>query len=221
MNYDVTGMPDMPPLGEGTVQSEPSRRLSAIFRDLAGSADAPVTIGRIRDAMGDRSFAALLVLFSAINLIPLPPGSTLIFGPPLVLVSVQMLLGYPAPWLPQWLLAKSIAPERFRRASCRLVPLLERMERLVRPRYWPRFLSASDRGVGLVALVMAIAVTLPIPLGNWLPAFSIALIGLALSERDGVIFTVGLSVALFSLAIIGAVVGAAGMIASSAFGLHF
>ena len=38
-----------------------------------------------------------------------------------------------------------------------------------------------------MALVLAIVVTLPIPLGNWLPAFATALLGLALSERDGIL----------------------------------
>ena len=67
-------------------------------------------------------------------------------------------------------------------------------------------------------LVLALAVTVPIPLGNWLPALGILLIALALSERDGILFYVGTFVGTFALALIGAVVGAAGAIAGMFFG---
>ena len=39
-------------------------------------ARGPVSIATIRDALGDRSFAALLFFFAVINLIPLPPGTS-------------------------------------------------------------------------------------------------------------------------------------------------
>lgn len=52
--------------------------------------------------------------------------------------------------------------------------------------------------------------TLPIPLGNWLPAFATTLLGLALSERDGILFAVGSVVAMASIAVIVFVIGAAG-----------
>ena len=51
------------------------RRLSAIILALAQTAKGPVTIEQIRDALGDRSFAALLAVFSIINLLPFPPGA--------------------------------------------------------------------------------------------------------------------------------------------------
>jgi hypothetical protein len=48
----------------------------------------------------------------------------------------------------------------------------------------------------MIVLVMAIAVTLPIPLGNWLPSLSVAMIGLALGERDGVCLAAGCGIGL-------------------------
>ena len=101
----------------------------------------------------------------------------------------------------------------------RLAPQLERLERLVKPRRWP-FESAttSDRVIGVIGLVLAIAVTLPIPLGNWLPAFAVAIIGLSLSERDGVFLALGTAVGVISLLIIASVIGAAGALAALLFG---
>lgn len=193
-------------------------RLSDILSGMAERATCPVSIGQVRDALADRSFAALLVLFAAFNLLPLPPGTTLVLGPPLVLVSAQMVLGYRNAWLPRFVLDKTIAPDRFRRSTDRLLPWLRRLERLVRPRGWP---FVGDRLIGAITLVLSIAITLPIPLGNWLPALATAIIGLALSERDGIFFFVGLATAVLSFAVIGMVVGAAGMLASAAFGIHF
>jgi hypothetical protein len=220
MNFDTSDPGIAPPVGETDAVPKP-RRLSQIFRDLAQTARGPITIGQVRDAMGDRSFAALLVLFAAFNLLPLPPGATLIFGVPLILVSAQMVLGYQTAWLPRALLDKSIDAGRFRDASAKLVPRLEWLERLIKPRHWPFARDHADRIIGSVALVLAIAVFLPIPLGNWLPAFATAIIGLALSERDGLFLAVGILVGVVSLLIIGVVVGAAGMLASAAFDIRF
>jgi hypothetical protein len=196
-------------------------RLSQIFRRLAAESEHSVSIEELRDSMGDRGFAMLLVLFAALNLLPLPPGSTLILGIPLMLVSAQMMLGYPSAWLPRFLLAKSIGADRFRHAVTFVIPRLEWLERLVRPRHWPFETADADRYLGIATFVLAVAVFLPIPLGNWLPAFAIAVMGLALSERDGLFFVFGIATGIASLAVIGAVVGAAGAIASAVFGVHF
>lgn len=199
-------------------QVSPPRRLSVIFRQLSARDEASISIGEIRDALGDRSFAALLLLFAALNLLPLPIGSTLILGPPMVLVALQMALGYEAPWLPRWLTSRGISTQRFGKAAKRLIPLLEWLERFVRPRSWPFAPGTADRPIGLIALVMAIAVTLPIPLGNWLPSLSVAVIGLALGERDGLCLAAGCGIAVVALAIIGAVVGAGTVLAGMVFG---
>lgn len=221
MKFNVADTGDVAPAG-GSSQHMPPRRLSRVFLDLARDATGPVSIGQLRDAMGDRSFAALLVLFAAINLLPLPPGATLVFGLPLVLVSTQMVLGYKTAWLPQYLLRKSISLERFRRSTARMVPHLERLERVVRPRRWPFHSQGSaDRTIGVFALVLSLAVTLPIPLGNWLPAFAIAMIGVALSERDGGLLAAGIGLGVVSFLVIAAVVGAAGAVAGAVFGIHF
>ncbi len=205
---------------ELAVASGPPRRLSQILRALASDAEGPVTIAGIRNGLGDRSFAALLVVFAAINMLPLPPGTTLILGPPLLLVSGQMVLGHESVWLPRFLLGKSIPRQRFRRMSTRFIPLLERLEQVIRPRRWPFAGDQAERVIGLVAFVLSLAVTFPVPLGNWLPALAIALLGVALSERDGVLMGVALSVGVLSFGVIFMVIGAASVLAGALFGLH-
>ena len=199
-------------------QQTPPRRLSQVLRDLGAGTDGPVAIGTIRDALGDRSFAALLVIFAAFNLLPLPPGATLVFGIPLLLITGQMVAGQRTAWLPRAMLNRSIGATRFRSMIEMFIPRLERMERLVKPRRWPfSTQQASDRTIGAIGLVLAIAVTLPIPLGNWLPAFALAVIGLSLSERDGIFLAGGIAIGIASLLVIGGVIGAAGALASAFF----
>ncbi|MCT8990723.1 exopolysaccharide biosynthesis protein [Chelativorans sp. SCAU2101] len=192
----------------------PPRRLSSIFEELAHAVDDRITVEQLRDALGDRSFATLLVFFALVNLLPLPPGSTFITGIPLVLISVQMALGRRTAWLPRFILEKSMAAEQFRHLSERLVPKMRWVERFIRPRYWPFARDHADRVIGCLTLVLALAILMPIPFGNWFPAFSCVLMGLANSERDGVLFVVSIVSGILSLALAGLVVGGAGVLAS-------
>ena len=192
----------------------PPRRLSRVLADLARDANGTVTIEQIRQALGERGFAALLVFFAAINLLPFPPGSTLILGVPLLLIAAQMTVGARTVWLPAFVLRKSVSAERFRQITRSLVPRLERLERIVRPRYWPFAGFGAERLVGVFALILATIVTLPIPFGNWLPAFACTLVGLALSERDGIMLGAALCCALVALTIIGGIIGTAGAMAA-------
>ncbi|WP_223475487.1 exopolysaccharide biosynthesis protein [Oricola indica] len=168
------------------------RPLSQVLSELAEEEHGEVSVRRIRDALADRSFATFLVFTAAINLLPFPPGSTVLLGVPIVLVAFQMVIGYPTVWLPRFFLNRSLSHKAFHRMSTWLIPFLRRMENWVRPRYWP-FPNAksAEKVVGLIALVYAIAVVIPIPFGNWLPALAVFICGIALSERDGFWLAVG------------------------------
>lgn len=214
--------PEIRSVEEGQIDGAPrrrkARRLSEVFAQLARDANGPVSIGHIRDTLGNRSFAPLLVLFSAFNLIPLPPGASAFLGLPLLIVSAQMVYGSKRAWLPAFILNRSLSAQTFRGVMEWVIPRLVRIERWIRPRYWPFWRRQGDRVIGLSVLLMAIVVTLPIPLGNWFPAFSAALLGLALSERDGILFGIGILVGIGALAIIIAVIGAAGFATHAALG---
>jgi hypothetical protein len=206
---------------DGAPQRRRPRRLSEVFAQLARDAHGPVSIGHIRDALGNRSFAPLLVLFAAFNLLPLPPGASAVLGLPLIIVSAQMVYGAKQTWLPSYLSNRSLNADTFRNMMDWIIPRLIRIERVIRPRYWPFWRKQGDRIIGCVALVLAIVVTLPIPLGNWLPAFATALLGLSLSERDGLLLAVGGAVSVASFCVIAAVVGAAGFATHAAMGWLF
>lgn len=210
----MTGWDGIPPI-EQLHEGPEAARLSRVFAALAESADGPVSVGDVRDALGDRGFAALLLLFAAVNLVPVPPGATVILALPLILVSGQMVLGFSTPWLPASVSRRAVSPQRFRKACGKLIPGLEWLEQFVRPRFWPLPDRAADRIVGLVALVLSLAVFLPAPFLNWIPALAIAMLALSLSERDGLLFVAGLTIGALSLLVIATVIGTAGAIAGA------
>src|SRR3990170_7430943 len=141
---------------DGAPRPRRPRRLSQLFAQLARDANGRVTIASIRDALGDRSFAALLVLFAAFNLLPLPPGASAILGLPLLIVSAQMMYGSKRAWLPRFVADKSLPAEQFRSIMERVVPRLVRLERYVTPRYWPFWRKRGDRIIGTIAFLLAV-----------------------------------------------------------------
>ena len=147
-------------------------------------------------------------------MLPFPPGSTVVLGVPIVIVALQMVAGRKTDWLPEFFLRRAMRPATFGRMTRRVIPLLERLEQWVKPRRWP-FTSHkhAERSIGLYALVLGVAVILPVPFGNWLPAFACAICGLALSERDGVWLWIGVILGLVSITIIFGVLFAAGALA--------
>jgi len=204
------------PARVGTVHTK--RRLSSIVDELCTCAGHSVSVREIRDALGERSFATLLLFFALVNLLPLPPGTTLVLGLPLMLVALQMVSGREAVWLPKFLLSKSLTAVQFRKLADKMLPRLQWLEGLVRPRYWPFGNSkTAERVIGVMALVLGTVVTLPIPFGNWFPALACALLGLALAERDGLVLMAAGVTVVISVTMLGLVFGTAGVMASMVF----
>lgn len=196
-------------IGAAPVRRRP-RRLSDLFAQLARDAEGSVSLGDIIAALGSRAMAPLLVLFAATNMVPLPPPSSAILGLPLLAVAAQMAYGNRRIWLPGFLTNRSITAEQFRFIMDWIIPRLRRAENWIRPRYWPFWRRQGDRFIGVVAAALAIIVVLPIPGGNWLPAFSCALLGLAATERDGILLAIGGVVSVISFVWVGVIVSGAG-----------
>ncbi len=194
------------------------RQLSHLLRNLALNSGPKVTLRDIAVAMEDRSFGAFLVVFALPNLIPLPPGATFILGLPLIFVAWQMFASRRTRiWLPKRMGDYAFEQASFAAIVTRITPWLVRAEMLVKPRAWFLGSRFSERLVGLLALILAVIIFLPIPFGNWLPAFALAVIGFAHTERDGVSLLVGTTIGVGSIAIAAAVIAAAGALVSFIF----
>ena len=203
--------------GDGQPRPRP-RRLSAVLREIAGSGDERIGLDALVRAFGNRSFGAMMLLFAMPNVIPLPPGSSAIFGVPLVIIAAQLALGRSALWLPGFLQRRSIRTADLKRIIDRILPGLRRIERLLSPRLALLFGSVGVRVIGVVCLALAIVLFLPIPGANMLPGAAIAVLSLALLQRDGVAWLVGMAAAAVSFGIVVAVSGLLWLSAKAAWG---
>jgi hypothetical protein len=167
-----------------------------------------ISIGDLLAALGDRALAALLFVFAVPNVLPVPPGTSTILGAPLVFLAAQLAFGR-QPWLPAFIADRTMTRADFAGLVRRISPWLARAERLLRPRAIALAQPPMEYLVGLVCLLLAVVLVLPVPLGNMLPALAISLLALGILERDGLWILAGLVAAAASAAVVSGVVYAA------------
>lgn len=166
-----------------------------------------VSIGDLLAALGDRAVGALMFVFAVPNVMPVPPGVSAVLGAPLIFLGAQLMLGI-KPWLPRAIANRSLARSDLQALVRRIAPWLARAEKLLRPRWQWLTRPPVENLIGLLCLVLAVVLSLPIPLGNTLPALAISLLALGVLERDGLWVGVGALAAAFALAVVSGVVWA-------------
>jgi hypothetical protein len=191
---------DPPVPGQGV--PVPDRRLSEVFADLAAADRPRVSIRDVVDALGDRSFAPVMILLAVPNAIPFLPGSSAVLGFLLALIGLQLVLGMRRVRLPSRLNRWSFDREGFRRLVAKVTPWLTRFERMARPRFWPESYRLAERLAGIVAIALALMIMLPIPFANGVPAIAICLLALGISERDGLWLGAGIVVGAIAAGIV-------------------
>jgi hypothetical protein len=180
--------------------------LSQLLRKLADDTTRDrIAVGDLLQALGDRAIGALLFIFAFPNILPVPPGTSAVLGAPLVFLAAQLAFGM-RPWLPGLISRRSMSRSDFYGMIRRVVPWLERAEKLLRPRISVLALPPFEYLIGVVCLLLAAVLVLPIPLGNMLPALSISLLALGLLERDGYAIATGLIAATVSAVVVSGVI---------------
>jgi hypothetical protein len=164
-----------------------------------------IAVGDLLAALGERAFGALIFIFAFPNVLPTPPGTSTLLGAPLVFLAAQLFLGW-QPWLPALVAQRAISRADYVRLIGRVRPWLVRAEKLLQPRWRGLTRSPMDHAIGLVCLVLALLLILPIPLGNVLPALAISLLALGLLERDGLWVLAGFFMAAAALAVVSGVI---------------
>ena len=178
--------------------------LSAILEIRANALDGKrVSMGELLTLLDDRSIWALLLLLALPMAIPIPaPGLSVPFGACMVLISVQLALGRDHAWIPERLGRRSMEVSAFTKVVRSVLPTLRRLEKIVRPRR--RWLAGDWMRipVGVICLILALIITLPIPLGHVVPGTAIALFSLGMMERDGITVWAGLVTTLAGIALV-------------------
>jgi hypothetical protein len=186
-------------------RNRPAQSIAASLRAILASQKTRLTLQEIATHVeGDGGLGPALLVLTLPELLPLPPGASMILGLPVLIVAVQIVLGRPRLWLPQWLARQSIKQAALNKLLQRVLPLLVGVEKLARPR-WPWLTRGLGRCVtGLACTVIALALILPIPFANLLPALALGLFALGLTRKDGlfILFGFGLLFAAASLVLL-------------------
>ncbi|MET0429432.1 MAG: exopolysaccharide biosynthesis protein [Microvirga sp.] len=186
------------------------KSVSAVLRSVVDGAEGEsLTVARIIEAFGERAFGLVLILFSLPNSVPaVPPGVAGVFGTPVLLFGIQMLLGHKRPWLPKSFMRREIPLDKFRRLIDVAEPKLQWLERFCKPRLTQLFGVVGDRAVGLLAVLVAICVLIPFPGTNIPPSAALVIVSLAVIEEDGYLLILGSVIAIAGIAYTATVLGA-------------
>ncbi len=145
-----------------------------------------LTFSELAAQLHSRAWGGLLFIFAAINVLPLPPGTSAFFALPLLIVSAQMVFGRATPWFPARIDRRGVTKQELGTAH--------RQDAVARGARRTHVQAASadalpgptaTRVIGLVCFLLALVAAIPIPLFHVAPAAAIVLFGLALIYRDG------------------------------------
>lgn len=144
------------------------------------------------EALHERGFGFLLFLFALPAALPLPGlGINLIIAFPLVFLTAQQAMGRHRIWVPDWIKYKSISRDTFEGFLIKALPWVKRLEFLIRPRLGFITHGVFSNLIGILGLLMALSVCVPIPLTNTVPSFGIALMAVGVIMRDGLAVIAG------------------------------
>jgi len=177
---------------------------SDLLNDIKNHEGEDITFREFLEGFGEGGFALFLAIFALPVALPLPAlGIASIIAIPLLFLSVQLVLGFNAPWVPNWIGRKKIRMETLKKAIDMVTPILKKIERFLRPRI--SFLSTrtGEKLIGLFCVICSISVALPFPFTNTLPSIGIVIMAIGLLERDGIVIISGMLAGILGLIAIG------------------
>jgi len=144
-------------------------------------AEGEITLGELLDAAGEQTYGLLVLLLALPNLIPgLNLGLAPVGGAGLMALGTQLAWGRPHPWVPRRIQAQPIHKGRIKDA-------LAKFEIQIRRFRWrgaeQRPLSHRWMGGVIAWTGFLLALPVPLPFGNQLPAAILCLLGAALLEE--------------------------------------
>lgn len=174
---------------------------SAVLEDLlAAFPQEKISVGALIDRLQTRAHAVLLLVLALPMCIPNVPGVSTIFGVLMIAPAIQVMLGHKRLWLPRRARAIEFPRASLEAAFGKAIPLLKRLEYLIKPRFcflttWP-----STTYIGAQCLLMALILILPIWGANLTPGITVVLTSLALLQRDGIVMLFSVPAAVGSAA---------------------
>ncbi|HEU0071813.1 MAG TPA: exopolysaccharide biosynthesis protein [Alphaproteobacteria bacterium] len=182
-----------------------SEVLQRLAEDVKGQES--ITVGWLVARLGTRAFGAIILLMALPNITPQIPGMSTIFGLLIMLPAVQIMVGLSQMWLPSFLARQTMPAPTVGKILEFAVPWVQRMEKLIKPRFEFLMSPPWENIVGAAVLWLGFILFLPIPGANFLPALACAFMALGMLERDGLFIMAGLGIAVASMVVLAMIIG--------------
>ena len=177
-----------------------SARITSFIDSLDGK---DCTLGELSEAFGEKGFGMLLLLLAFPAALPIPaPGYATPFGILMIVLGSQMLRGYKTPQLPEKMNKRVLKYSLLDFSLKNGASLFRLVEFFVKPRLESQ-VTKLYRVMGLIIILMAASMTLPIPLTNTAPSFVIFVMAASLLEKDGLSLIAGIILTPAALIIAG------------------
>jgi hypothetical protein len=171
--------------------------------DAAVEDGGQVSMGAITEAVGRRSFGALLLLAGTVLASPLSgiPGIPTSMGVLVLLIAAQLLFARQCCWLPQWLLKRSVSRSRLDKMLQWLRPPARWIDRCLRPRLPLLVNGASTSVIAGVCILFAAAIPAMevVPFSATVAGIALAVFGLSLVAHDGLLALLAFALAAATL----------------------
>ena len=185
-------------------------RTSEVLRELADGEGERLTFREILIQLRHRALGFTLLIFALPCILPMPPGIPTVCGVAIVIIALNLITARRRLWLPSAIADKSVSRADLKRLADRVVPHLQRLEKICKPRFPIVTDSVGKVLIGLVIFVLGFIMILPIPLlGNMPPGFAASVIAIGMTERDGLVVLIGAVVSVIAIAVASVATGAA------------
>ena len=164
-----------------------------MLEDLGVGGNPTLTLDEVVEAFGDRGIGALILVLSLMALFPWPPGGKAVFAAPIILLAVELATQRNEVWLPKWLLKASLNRSAYRKATSRLIRPIRFVENLTRPRLTVFTGPLSEMFIGVICVILAAIMALPIPFGDMLPGLALIFFALGIMQKDGAAVLLGVA----------------------------
>ena len=173
----------------------------ALERLLEEAPTGRISVGWIAAQLESRSFGFLMLVLA---LAGLAPGIASVSGFLLAIPALQMTAGRKALVLPQFLSGRSASTASFARWVRRMIPVFAAVERVVPVSAHGR-LSGATRLIGIVDLLLALAIIMPVPFAYIPPTIAIVAISFAQIEDSVALLAIAFALAALAIFFVGLV----------------
>lgn len=174
-------------------QGMSTRSLSQILTDLQDHVHGDeISVKALLETFHERGFGFFLFLFALPAALPIPAfGINTLIALPLLLLTAQQAIGRHTIWVPEKWKAKTITKDTVDSFITTATPWIKRIEFFIRPRLSFMTEGHISKLIGFLGVLMALAVTFPVPLTNTVPSFGIAMMAIGVLMRDGLAVITG------------------------------